>query len=119
MDEGAVLGHVALTRADDSLVQVVGAPAEGLAAVARLFVAATARGRGIARVLLETATQAADALGLRAVLEVESGAAGAIGLYERTGWRFVGAAVADWIAPDGQFAVVRAYVSPAKDVVSL
>ncbi|WP_199831064.1 GNAT family N-acetyltransferase [Streptomyces sp. NBRC 110028] len=113
VQEPAVLGHVMLTRADPALADAIGAPAEGLAAVARLFVTAAARRRGLAAGLLGHAARAAVADGLRPVLEVDSGATAAIGLYERAGWRFVRAMTADWHTADGHLAVVHAYSGPA------
>ncbi|RNG17655.1 hypothetical protein [Streptomyces botrytidirepellens] len=59
------------------------------------------------------AARAALADGLRPVLEVDSGATAAIGLYERAGWRFVRAMTADWHTADGRLAVVHAYSGPA------
>ena len=109
----AVLGHVLLTRTDPALAAAIGAPAEGLAAVARLFVTTAARRRGLAAGLLGHAARAAVADGLRPVLEVDSGATAAIGLYERAGWRFVRAMTADWHTADGRLAVVHAYRGPA------
>ncbi|MFD7500608.1 GNAT family N-acetyltransferase [Streptomyces sp. NPDC059850] len=109
----AVLGHVALTRTDPALANAIGAPAEELAAVARLFVSTTARRRGLAAELLGHAARSAEADGLRPVLEVDSGATAAIGLYERAGWRFVSAMTADWHTANGQLAVVHAYSGPA------
>ncbi|MFI0821571.1 GNAT family N-acetyltransferase [Streptomyces sp. NPDC021098] len=55
----AVLGHVMLTRTDPALADAIGAPAEGLAAVARLFVTTAARRRGLAAGLLGHAARAA------------------------------------------------------------
>jgi len=108
----AVLGHVTLTRTDPALADAIGAPAEGLAAIARLFVTTTARRRGLAADLLGHAARTAVADGLRPVLEVDSGATAAIGLYERAGWRFVRAMTADWHTADGRLAVVHAYSGP-------
>ncbi|MEU1806300.1 GNAT family N-acetyltransferase [Streptomyces sp. NPDC019937] len=112
VQESPVLGHVMLTRADPALADAIGAPAEGLAAVARLFVTTAARRRGLAAGLLGHAARAAVADGLRPVLEVDSGATAAIGLYERSGWRFVRAMTADWHTADGRLAVVHAYSGP-------
>ena len=108
-DGPVVLGHVALTRPDSVLADAVGLPEAEAAAVARLFVAVEARRSGLAAELLAHAAKAAIGEGLRPVLEVESGAAAAIALYERAGWRFAGSATADWIAPDGRPAVMRFY----------
>ncbi|NUP45692.1 MAG: GNAT family N-acetyltransferase [Catenulispora sp.] len=112
-DGAAVLGHVSLARPGPALADVVGVPAAELAEVARLFVGVSARRGGLARDLLAHAAQMAIGDRLQPVLEVESGAIGAIALYERTGWRFVGSSVADWRTADGQPAVVRIYIGPS------
>ncbi|MFJ2093932.1 GNAT family N-acetyltransferase [Streptomyces sp. NPDC087901] len=108
-----VLGHVALTCTDHVLAAQTGLPPEELASVGRLFATASARRRGVARVLLDTATTAAAAEGLRAVLEVEDGGRAAIALYERTGWRRVGSRPGDWTTADGRTALLHTYVAPA------
>ncbi|MGW4380792.1 GNAT family N-acetyltransferase [Kitasatospora sp. NPDC004531] len=111
-DGPALLGHVALTRADPALAAAVGRPSGQLAAVARLFVDRSARRGGLAAALLERAARAAAGAGRQPVLEVESGAAAAISLYERAGWRFVGSGPGGWSTADGQPAVVRTYLGP-------
>ncbi|MFD8482868.1 GNAT family N-acetyltransferase [Kitasatospora sp. NPDC059673] len=108
-----VLGHVALARAGSVIAAAVGLPGDQLAAVARLFVGVSARRRGLAGALLDRAAQAAREGGRRPVLEVESGAEGAIALYERAGWQLVTTATANWLAPTGQPAVVHTYLGPA------
>ncbi|MFG2697566.1 GNAT family N-acetyltransferase [Kitasatospora sp. NPDC048407] len=108
-----VLGHVALTHSGPVLAAAVGLPEDQLAAVARLFVGVPARRGGLAGALLERAAQAAVEGGRRPVLEVESGAAGAIALYERAGWQFVCTATANWLTPAGEPAVVHTYLGPA------
>ena len=107
-----VLGHVALTQPNNAIADAIGLPAPKLALVARLFVAVDARRGGLARDLLDCAAQAASDEGLQAVLEVDAAAAGAVALYERAGWRFVGSGEGGWIAADGLPARVRFYVSP-------
>jgi ribosomal protein S18 acetylase RimI-like enzyme len=108
---------VVLTRldaqADVDLTEAVGRRAEELAAVARLFVGVPTRGRGQARALLAHAARAAHTMKLQPILEVESGAASAIALYERSGWRFVGSRTETWIAPNGRPAELRVYLGPA------
>ncbi|WP_393054689.1 GNAT family N-acetyltransferase [Streptomyces sp. LN549] len=108
-----VLGHVALTRTDHVLAAEAGLPPEGVASVARLFATASARRRGVARVLLDTAMAAAAAEGLRLVLEVEDGGKAAIALYERKGWRHAGSRPGDWTTADGRTALLHTYVAPA------
>lgn len=107
-----VVGHVALTHGDAVIADVVGEPPERLAAVARLFVSVPARGQGLAVGLLEHAARAATADGFLPVLEVESGAAPAIALYERAGWRFVDTFTGDWQTAAGRAALLRVYVGP-------
>jgi GNAT superfamily N-acetyltransferase len=111
-DGPTVLGHVALTQPGDAITEAVGLPAAKLALVARLFVALEARRSGIASDLLDCAARAASKAGLQAVLEVDAAAAGAVALYERSGWRFVGNGEGGWLAADGLPARVRFYLAP-------
>ncbi|MER6118446.1 GNAT family N-acetyltransferase [Streptomyces sp. NPDC001743] len=107
-----VLGHVALTRTDEALAVDAGLPARELASVARLFVTASARRRGVAGALLAAVTKAAASRGLRAVLEVEDGGRAAMALYERAGWRRAGSRPGDWTTADGRAALLHTYVAP-------
>ncbi|MFF1836429.1 GNAT family N-acetyltransferase [Streptomyces sp. NPDC058231] len=107
-----VLGHVVLRRAGRDGANAVGLTPVRLAAVARLFVRVGARREGVASRLLEAATADAATSGLRLMLEVEAGAAPAIALYERSGWRLMGSATAEWTAADGRAALVHAYMAP-------
>lgn len=91
VEDGEVVGHVALHPT--SSVQVVaaacealGIAADGLAVIARLLVAPDRRRRGIADGLLVTATRAATGLGRHAILDVPTHFAPAVALYERAGW---------------------------------
>ena len=61
-----------------------------LGAIARLLVDPDARGRGIARALLNTARSAAATQHRAAVLEVVESSHAAIALYRRSGWVEVG-----------------------------
>lgn len=108
----AVLGHVALTQTDDAIAEAVGIPAAKLALVVRMFVAVGARRGGLATDLLDCATRAADESGLKAVLEVDANAAGAVAFYERAGWHLMGTGTGDWLAADGLRARVRFYLAP-------
>ncbi|MEV8205658.1 GNAT family N-acetyltransferase [Streptomyces sp. NPDC079189] len=115
VDGSAVLGHLVLARPGEALAIAVGLPSQRLVSVARFFVSAGARRRGVAARLLDKAIEVAAADGLRPVLEVEAGATAAINLYERAGWRYVGSSVADWITADGRVAQMRSYVAPSGD----
>ncbi|WP_228034216.1 GNAT family N-acetyltransferase [Streptomyces spongiae] len=115
VDGSAVLGHLVLARPGEALALAVGLPSQRLVSVARLFVSAGARRRGVAARLLDKAIDVAEADGLRPVLEVEAGATAAINLYERAGWRYVGSSAADWITADGRVAQMHSYIAPSGD----
>ncbi|MFD7202592.1 GNAT family N-acetyltransferase [Streptomyces sp. NPDC059893] len=108
-----VVGHMALTPPGPALATAAGLPERSLLAVARLFVSTRARRRGVAALLLDRAIETGAARGPRPVLEVETAASAAIGLYERAGWRHVGTSTADWTTADGRLARMRVYVAPA------
>ena len=56
-----------------------------------LYVAAGARGQGLGRALVESAMEAARGLGARGVwVETQTSNAGAVGFYERVGFRWCG-----------------------------
>jgi len=118
VDDSGVMGHVALTRPTEAMAAAAGQPARSLVSVARLFVSRGARRRGIATRLLDTATEAAAGRQARAVLEVESGAAAAIALYERAGWSLVSRSMADWTTADGRTARMLLYAAPAETLTS-
>ena len=93
--DGEVVGHVALhpsTSQDaiDFVVARTGWSAADLGVIARLLVAPHARGRGLGRALLTTATDTATSLGRHAVLDVATEYAPAITLYESCGWHRLG-----------------------------
>ncbi|MFI7388504.1 GNAT family N-acetyltransferase [Streptomyces sp. NPDC049813] len=110
--DSSVLGHLVLAPAGEALADAVGLPSERLVSVARFFVTVAARRQGVAARLLDKAVEVAATDGLRAVLQVEVGATGAIRLYERAGWRHVGAAAGDWRTADGRVAQMRSYLAP-------
>ncbi|MFE7354660.1 GNAT family N-acetyltransferase [Streptomyces sp. NPDC057543] len=114
VDGSEILGHVVLARPGTALATAVGLPAQRLVSVARLFVSACARRRGVAAKLLDKAVEEAVVHGLRPVLEVEAGATAAIKLYERARWRYVGSFSADWTTADGRVAQMRSYVGPSE-----
>ncbi|WP_220039933.1 GNAT family N-acetyltransferase [Nonomuraea aridisoli] len=94
VEDGAVLGHVALTRDME---------------VTRLYVAPAARGRGLAARLLGTVRSAARG---PVRLEVSAEGRAAIALYERSGWRRTATTRATWRDTTGEPAVLHHYVSP-------
>jgi len=92
---GRVVGQVALHRAEREPVlalaqEATGLPAERLAVLARLLVHPDARGRGVGRALVRTATARAYATGRRAVLDVLQSTTGPARLYESEGWTRLG-----------------------------
>lgn len=112
--DGPPLGHVALAAGlDDATFRAAtGRDAHELANVKRLFVDPDARGRGVARLLLDTVVAEAAGLGLHAVLDVVDSAAPAIHLYEQLGWRCVGRRAATWSTRDGSHPLVRLFIAP-------
>ncbi|MEV4801865.1 GNAT family N-acetyltransferase [Nonomuraea sp. NPDC049421] len=94
VEDGAVLGHVGLTRD---------------AEIVRLFVTPAARGRGLAARLLDT-VRATTPGPLK--LEVSSEGTAAIALYERTGWRHTGTTRGRWLNAAGEPALLHHYTSP-------
>ena len=94
---GALDGHISLhatdrLRARREWLSALGVPAEQIAVVSRLFVARTARGRGIGGALMQVAEQHVARQGLRLALDVAEHNLDAIAFYERRGWQRVGTA---------------------------
>lgn len=110
-----VLAHVLLvaaTATDHLLAAAVDADVDDVALVSRLFVRPDARGNGLARRLLDAAT---DAAGHRRVaLEVDVTAAGAVTCYQAAGWQQVGTAEAHWLDRSGQPARMHHFVWPGR-----
>ena len=107
--DGTLVGHASLATAapGNAAPKLFDAPA---AMVTRLFVAPAARGHGAASALLGQVVRAARERGLHPILDVDSTSTSAIALYERLGWRFLGASEAQW----GPHRVtVRSYAAPA------
>ena len=103
-EEGEVVGHVALTDLTDGRMAAewqgaTGLPAEGLAEVSVLFVAAGRHGSGIGGLLLDTAMAEIRRRGLTPMLDVVGEDTSAGQFYRRRGWRTVGTARPDWL-PD-------------------
>lgn len=116
-DEERLLGHVALCVPEaggvaDLWLATAGTPLEGLAEVAKLFVAPRGRGLGLGAALLARATEEAHARGLRPVLEVLDHDHAARALYERIGWCHVGTLPATWATADGARPLLHAYLGP-------
>lgn len=113
-----VVGHCALVKVDASRPTAAAwslasrTPATRLVCVAKLFVASDSRGRGAARVLLDTAVAGAAGIGQRAVLEVSSADQRAVSLYRRAGWIEAGTGSRrDWL-PQGAASLL--FVAPAE-----
>ena len=92
---GAILGHAALHgRSSDAVIQLataaLGVPADGLGVVARLFVAPTARRRGVARLLVDFTAREARRQGLTPILDVATSLPAAVALYDDAGWTRLG-----------------------------
>lgn len=116
-DEQAALGHVALRGAEDQISAPAWSAATDLppcqlADVAKLFVAPSARGRGIGAALLAQACDEARLRGLTPVLEVLDHDRAAIALYERAGWRRVASEVVPWAQDGDAPMLLHAYVAP-------
>ncbi|MEU4544337.1 GNAT family N-acetyltransferase [Nonomuraea dietziae] len=117
-DGDEITGHVVLRGADPALPE-----ADGI--VARLFVAAHARGSGAAteaggsegRVrqgaaagLMAAVEREAARRGLRLGLDVTDSRHRAMAFYERAGWRRVASARTDWPDTDGRPALLHYYL---------
>ncbi|MFL6139249.1 MAG: GNAT family N-acetyltransferase [Frankiaceae bacterium] len=111
----AVLGHVLIrageaTKGGGRIAAAAGLAVERTAMVGRLLVVPGARGAGLGGALLGVAVAAARERGLAPVLDVASGAAAAIALYDREGWRRVGTAVEE--ITDGTRLSLELFVGP-------
>jgi GNAT superfamily N-acetyltransferase len=95
---GVVVAHGALK--DD---------VDGVRWVSRLFTDPAVRGSGAAGALLDVAV-AANGPGL--LLDVVDDASGAIGFYERRGWRLLERRAATWRDARGRSPLVRVYTAP-------
>lgn len=99
-DDIPVAGHVILRQLPAG---------ERSAEVSRLFVVPAARRQGVASALLEAAMCSAAENGLDLFLDVTDHLKAARALYERTGFRHVSTAQADWTAPDGRPVTLHRY----------
>ncbi|MDG5806704.1 GNAT family N-acetyltransferase [Streptomyces ossamyceticus] len=115
--DGRVVGHIGLSRADDTDVAPglwaarTGVGAETTAVVNRLFVFPAARGHGIGALLVVRATAEARARALHPVLDVVESDVAAASLYERLGWHHLATLEQRW-SPE-QTVKVRCYAAPA------
>lgn len=103
--DAEVVGHVSVCGVGtgmeaDLWTAGTGRGTEELAAVSVLFVAHTARGRGVGSALLATAVEAIRATGRTPVLDVVQETTAAVELYRRTGWEVVGEGRPWWLPAD-------------------
>jgi GNAT superfamily N-acetyltransferase len=110
--DGIVVGHVGIGAGSVPPAARDILPGNAFASVTPLYVSPTVRGIGIGRRLLDAAIAMAAARGLRPVLDVETGGAAAIALYEQAGWRRVHCGPGDWITVDGREALLHYYIGP-------
>jgi GNAT superfamily N-acetyltransferase len=112
------VGHVALCSALGHFAaplwsEASGLPVERIGAVSRLFVAPSARGRGLGAALLDEACAEAYVRGLRPALDVLDTDRAAIALYERAGWDRVASVPAPWKSGNGEHTVLHCYLAPS------
>lgn len=98
--EAQIVGHVMVRNVRDD---------ERAASVSRFFVSPHFRGQGLGIGLLDRARGWATDRGLRLLLEVDSSAVAAVGLYERHGWQRTGSYPADWTKPTGESVTMVQY----------
>ena len=115
VDEGRVVGHVALHRRSSPGVLALAAGRLGITAaecgvVARLLVARELRRAGVGRALLDHAADQCRQRGLTPVLDVVDGTGPAIALYERAGWQRLG--TVRFPLPDGSELSEHVYAQP-------
>ena len=91
-DNGEIVGHVALHPTSSNAVMEVARSVTDaeVGVVSRLFVHPAARREGVGRRLLEAASGFARTQALVPILDVSTGFAPAIGLYEAAGWTSLG-----------------------------
>ncbi len=112
LQQGAILGHGAVTRGVNSRLvqQATGREGTRVSVVTRLFVrpgrAGPRRGATATRRRGGVRGQARLAAGARRL----DGTQDAIAVYERAGWRLAGTGDAPWSTPDGATSTVRYYV---------
>lgn len=123
-DDGGLLGHVSLTRAEvdehaAAWAEGIGRPADELAVVSVLVVAQRARRRGIGRMLIGGAVRRSRELGLQPVLDVVPVNAAALAMYRAMGWVELSRARASWQPEDAPDLVLMTLPgAPQGEVVS-
>lgn len=114
--DGMIAGHIGLSRsAADDVAAALWSARQGVgidatAVVSRLFVAPTARGRGLGASLMARAVREARGRGLHPVLDVVASDRAAAALYERLGWELLGTVEQRWSGD--QRVAVRCYAAP-------
>lgn len=113
--DGRIAGHIGLSRSDagDAAPGLwsarAGVGVDETAVISRLFVAPSARGRGIGASLMARAVAEAQGRGLHPVLDVVASDTAAAALYERLGWQLLAIVEQRW-SPD-QTVAVRCYAA--------
>jgi GNAT superfamily N-acetyltransferase len=115
IDEGHIIGHVALhsARANPAVKlasEALACEVGQLGVVARLFTAPAARGAGVGRALLHAAAHAARVRDLVPILDVWVELKSAIAMYESCGWRNLGTVDAE--LPDGRVLPEYVFAAP-------
>jgi GNAT superfamily N-acetyltransferase len=109
--DGHLLGHVLVGRVDDDETAAIITAKTGeaeLAIVSVLFVAQTARGQGIGKLLLDTAVTWAREHGRMPVLDVVPKHREALQFYRHLGWSEVGCIRPEWLPEDHDDVVLMA-----------
>jgi GNAT superfamily N-acetyltransferase len=113
--DAEIIGHVALHPPTSLEVarlvrSQLGMDAFLLGVIARLFVAPSARRRGVARVLMDVAQVEADRRGLVPIVDVVTRHEPAVALYDNSGWTRLGTVEVE--LPDGTTIEEFVYRSP-------
>lgn len=110
--DGCVAGHIAVAPGygGSEIEAATGRPAAQTLGITRFFVGPEGRGTGAASALLDTVDQYAATHDLALALDVIDVNQSAIRLYERRGWRRIGAHQTDWFGADGPHPTVFVYV---------
>jgi GNAT superfamily N-acetyltransferase len=98
--DSTIVGHVSLGRVEDD---------PEFLEIQRLFVVPSARGAGVGKMLLDTASMYAKLQGFRPMIEVTSDRKAAIRLYEANGWHRVFTGPANWVRASGERPLVHRY----------
>jgi GNAT superfamily N-acetyltransferase len=109
--DSEVLGHVMVGRVVDAETAAIVTAATGrreLATVSVLFVAQSARGQGIGKLLLDTAAAWAVQRGRMPVLDVAPKHREALEFYRYLGWSDVGRIRPEWLPDDHEDVVLMA-----------